>query len=53
MIVSIGVSQGYFTIASNPHYQKLRDVFEQLVSKVKNEELTLHLHDLSLHVNQF
>jgi hypothetical protein len=51
MIISVGVSQGYFTLSENPHYQKLRDLIEQICSKLKSEDLTQHLHDVSLHVN--
>jgi oligoribonuclease NrnB/cAMP/cGMP phosphodiesterase (DHH superfamily) len=31
----------------------MREVLEQISSKVKSEDLTQHLHDVSIHVNQF
>jgi hypothetical protein len=53
MITSIGISQGNFTLSSNPHYHKLRDIIEQINQKAKSEDLTQYLHDISIHVNKY
>jgi hypothetical protein len=53
MLVNVGQSEGYFTMAENPYIAQLRDVTEKLSSKATSESMTQFLHDLSLTVNNF
>ena len=53
MLLNVGQSDGYFTMASNPWLAQLRDVVDRLASKCNSEDMTKFLHDLSLTVNNF
>lgn len=53
ILVNTGLYQGYFTLSSNPHIERMRACVETINSKVKSEELTRQLHDLSLFAHHF
>ena len=53
MLVNVGQSEGYYTIAENPYIAQFRDVVEKLSAKVNSEGLTHFLHNQSLAVNNF
>ena len=53
ILVNTGLYQGYFTYSCNPHIERLRASVETINSKVKSEDLTRQLHDLSLFAHKF
>lgn len=53
MLITVGQSEGYHSMAENPYLIQLRDVAEKLNAKVNSENMTRFMHDLSLTVNNF
>ena len=53
ILVNVGLYQGYFTMSGNPYFERLRSCLETINSKVKSEDLTRQLHDLSLFAHHF
>ena len=51
-LIHLGLQEGYVTVQNNPHFLKFVEAVEYLNSKIKNEEITSFVHNISLMANK-
>lgn len=53
VLIQITTALGVFSLARSPHYKQFVDTLSEMNSKLKSNELTEILHDMSLHTNNY